>query len=250
MPQPPFRETRIESLLPSFEIADDATALGGFPTNGHPASNGHSQNGHLENGDFDFDEHEHTAAHPSNVHPSNGAANGQAESLNIGNRFHEQTADNLLAAELLAPEPQVIEFQSDETLDSESFNGADPLSEHLLGGVVFSGDLNGSDVLTASQNHKADDEAFSSAVLSSHVTAPLPPLSSSSEVLSSGPTAQRAVAEPIIPAPAPETPDPPVDAGSLHPACGSLFSPFLVTECRELRKRSKRRRSWWRRLFG
>ncbi|HEV2969784.1 MAG TPA: hypothetical protein VGY55_07325 [Pirellulales bacterium] len=37
---------------------------------------------------------------------------------------------------------------------------------------------------------------------------------------------------------------------SEHPACGSLFTPYLVTEIRELRNRSRRRRSWWRRIFG
>jgi hypothetical protein len=36
---------------------------------------------------------------------------------------------------------------------------------------------------------------------------------------------------------------------SEHPAAGSLFTPYLVTEIRELRNRC-RRRSWWRRLFG
>jgi len=35
-----------------------------------------------------------------------------------------------------------------------------------------------------------------------------------------------------------------------HPASGSLFVPYLVTEIRELRDRRQRRRSWWRRLFG
>jgi hypothetical protein len=35
-----------------------------------------------------------------------------------------------------------------------------------------------------------------------------------------------------------------------HPAAGSLFVPYLVTEIRELRGRKSRRRSWWRRLFG
>ncbi len=34
-----------------------------------------------------------------------------------------------------------------------------------------------------------------------------------------------------------------------HPATGSCFTPYLVTEIRELRNRCKRR-SWWRRLFG
>jgi hypothetical protein len=36
---------------------------------------------------------------------------------------------------------------------------------------------------------------------------------------------------------------------SEHPAAGSLFTPYFVTEIRELRHRC-RRRSWWRRLFG
>jgi hypothetical protein len=36
---------------------------------------------------------------------------------------------------------------------------------------------------------------------------------------------------------------------SEHPAAGSCFTPYLVTEIRELRNRCKRR-SWWRRLFG
>jgi hypothetical protein len=41
----------------------------------------------------------------------------------------------------------------------------------------------------------------------------------------------------------------PTAAGPLpHPASGSLFVPYLVTEIRELRDR--RRRSWWRRIFG
>lgn len=35
-----------------------------------------------------------------------------------------------------------------------------------------------------------------------------------------------------------------------HPASGSLFVPYLVTEIRELRDRRQRRRSWWRRIFG
>lgn len=35
-----------------------------------------------------------------------------------------------------------------------------------------------------------------------------------------------------------------------HPASGSMFAPYLVTEIRELRHRASRRRSWWRRLFG
>ncbi|HEV3416112.1 MAG TPA: hypothetical protein VG056_04845 [Pirellulales bacterium] len=35
-----------------------------------------------------------------------------------------------------------------------------------------------------------------------------------------------------------------------HPSCGSLFTPYFVTEIRELRNRSRRRRSWWRRIFG
>ncbi len=44
----------------------------------------------------------------------------------------------------------------------------------------------------------------------------------------------------------------PVDAGDrgAHPAAGSMFMPYLVTEIRELRSRSHRRKSWWRRLFG
>lgn len=35
-----------------------------------------------------------------------------------------------------------------------------------------------------------------------------------------------------------------------HPAAGSMFVPYLVTEIRELRSRTQRRRSWWRRIFG
>jgi hypothetical protein len=35
-----------------------------------------------------------------------------------------------------------------------------------------------------------------------------------------------------------------------HPASGSLFMPYLVTEIPDLRKRCARKRSWWRRLFG
>jgi hypothetical protein len=35
-----------------------------------------------------------------------------------------------------------------------------------------------------------------------------------------------------------------------HPAAGSMFVPYLVTEIRELRDRHARRRSWWRRIFG
>jgi len=35
---------------------------------------------------------------------------------------------------------------------------------------------------------------------------------------------------------------------NIHPAAGSMYVPSFVTECRALRKRSKR--SWWRRLFG
>ena len=34
-----------------------------------------------------------------------------------------------------------------------------------------------------------------------------------------------------------------------HPAAGSLFTPYLVTEIRQLRNR-RSRRSWWRRVFG
>jgi hypothetical protein len=34
-----------------------------------------------------------------------------------------------------------------------------------------------------------------------------------------------------------------------HPAAGSLFTPYLVTEIRQLRNR-RSRRSWWRRIFG
>jgi hypothetical protein len=48
---------------------------------------------------------------------------------------------------------------------------------------------------------------------------------------------------------------PPVNAPAAaerepHPASGSLFTPYLVTEIRELRERRQRRRSWWRRIFG
>jgi hypothetical protein len=35
-----------------------------------------------------------------------------------------------------------------------------------------------------------------------------------------------------------------------HPSNGSLFSPYLVTEIPDLRKRKAGRRSWWRRIFG
>ena len=35
----------------------------------------------------------------------------------------------------------------------------------------------------------------------------------------------------------------------VHPAAGSLFTPYLVTEIRQLRNR-RSRRSWWRRIFG
>jgi len=35
-----------------------------------------------------------------------------------------------------------------------------------------------------------------------------------------------------------------------HPASGSLFTPYLVTEIRELRDRRQHRRGWWRRIFG
>jgi len=43
--------------------------------------------------------------------------------------------------------------------------------------------------------------------------------------------------------------DPRLASPSEHPAAGSLFTPYLVTEIRELRNRC-RRRSWWQRLFG
>ena len=52
---------------------------------------------------------------------------------------------------------------------------------------------------------------------------------------------------------APQTPAYPAQtppAIEPHPAAGSLFVPYLVTEIRELRSRTQRRRSWWRRLFG
>lgn len=50
---------------------------------------------------------------------------------------------------------------------------------------------------------------------------------------------------------APPADDPGLAGGDgQHPARGSMFVPYLVTEIRELRNRSHRRKSWWRRLFG
>ncbi len=47
-----------------------------------------------------------------------------------------------------------------------------------------------------------------------------------------------------------ERPVPQANGVPEHPATGSLFSPYLVTEVPDLRKRAAGRRKWWRRLFG
>jgi hypothetical protein len=105
-------------------------------------------------------------------------------------------------------------------------------------------------------NRNGHVESFSAAVAaptdsSPEILAP-PSISAAPPVIADEPV--QLTAEPVIEASSLDASSPVASPSAAtrepHPASGSLFVPYLVTEIRELRDRRNRRRSWWRRIFG
>jgi hypothetical protein len=143
----------------------------------------------------------------------------------------------------------VLAGSQNGTADHSLFDASDASASVVVNGNG-SGYLNGT-AIDSSLNRAVGEVLASSAASRSN----------SAEINGA---AEIEIGQPLLPpAPAVQSPNQaeashqPQQAGSRpestplseHPAAGSCFAPYLVTEIRELRNRCKRR-SWWRRLFG
>jgi hypothetical protein len=217
MPQPSTQRPILDSFLPQFAAtSDEQTSREIIPAGerddlGHPALGGRT-NGHFAAFDAAFEAEEFVG--PLG-HASAGTPNG--------------TPDNPVIDQAVAPTP-----------------GA-----------------NGNGFSHVNGTAKAESGAIES-TLRAAVSEVLATAASRSSAAHVNGAAEIEIGEPAVP-PAPaiqlpsdEEPSDPreqvrsqTDSAAVaeHPAAGSCFTPYLVTEIRELRNRCKRRR-WWRRLFG
>jgi hypothetical protein len=210
MPLPSTRRSSLDSFLPQFAPAlDDLTQQEGIP---------HSDNGHV-----DVADHSNGNGHSANPfgHSENGfvADDSAVASQNgVGDAMFETILDPL----------------------SNHLNGSSPVFAH--NGVVLEPPSvmapSASPELIPPQDDEASLESNGEAI-ASIAESPAPPSASSEsesqldDALNSSRNGSSARGLELPP----------------HPATGSLFTPYLVTEIRELRSR-RGRRSWWRRMFG
>lgn len=238
-------------------------------SNGHTASNGNGSsngngaptalallNGHgLSNG--------HAASHDHNGHEqSNGDdAAGNHDLQNGAGRLNGHGASNDVAAaedeHLYLDDELAAGFEEIQTAVVDSLHGSDEAESTLapsdpltvaLGGEGsaggngrFSGDLGSyrSEPISQAAETSADQLA------ALHQADELPPRTGeASDSFGAQPTNGEVApqSEPLAPAARSDL--------EAHPAAGSLFMPYLVTEIPDLRRRGDRRRSWWRRLLG
>jgi hypothetical protein len=224
MPQPSTQRPILDSFLPQFApISDEQTPREMIPAGesdvGLPVHGGRT-NGH--SAAFEADEFFGALGHASA-----GALNG--------------TADNPAVDQDIAPTPTGVNGNG-----AGHVNGTARIeSAKTEAGKIESGAIEStlraavSEVLATTVASRASAAQTNGAAHIEIGEPPVPPAPAiqppSDEELLSPPEQAQSPAESV---PLAE-----------HPAAGSCFTPYLVTEIRELRNRCKRR-SWWRRLFG
>jgi hypothetical protein len=213
MPQPSTRRSSLDSFLPQFAAPTDDTTQSGMIPNG-------------DQGHVDVNDH----ASGANGHIAHTAiANGLLdESDDLGSHHKNGNTGHPMLETPVGQTPSLR-------------NGIG--SDYVLGTAVFESPLDEAPVVQAVgiEAPAAHDHHAGGGV------------NGVGKVYIGEPPAARAVEA----ASATETPSDaeqsqsPAAASTLpqHPAAGSLFTPYLVTEIRELRNR-RTRRGFWRRLFG
>ncbi len=226
----------------------DAVPVNGMAVNGTPingtAVNGADMHAIAGNGATGF-----------NDHASDGSDEGQLfldDELALGfEEFEAGAVDNLhgasdLAEVLLPAADRVVGlFDGAPSIDSSPASAIHVLESHALTPTAASLDP------VSVEAPLAEPEIVAGQGFDSPATAAaLPPsangAASSNGVATSHKAASLGAAEQTSAAPAASRPPEPQS----HPAAGSLFVPYLVTEVPGLRNRRARRRSWWRRLFS
>jgi hypothetical protein len=181
----------------------------------------------------------------------NGAANHASNRIAATAEIDSDLVDAAVAREVFrAPASNAISSSPIPSHDVASASDAASQNghAHLNGDASLNGnvglgyaeahstEVNGSEVngsATLASNSSAEIVARVSVPSAPPVVEVAPPQSSVESTFSAPPSTAPAAA-----------------AREPHPASGSLFVPYLVTEIRELRELRQRRRSWWRRIFG
>ncbi len=272
MPEPNSRHTSLDSFLPQFappgESAHAASAvLNGHArsspnalSNGHAVTNGQStsngsngfapQNGHSEaNGRVALNGHESDFVDESidGSDPINGQSDCVEQQCDAEQHIYlddELTAD---FEELQAAAVDSVHGNVD--LAESLLPASDPLASALALGPTLNGHgriLNadpGSYAAEPVAQIRATPAEENGAL---HQVADLPQQTSEAAAsLGALPSSNGAAAPSANLAGASARPE-----LEPHPATGSLFVPYLVTEIPHLRNRTNRKRSWWRRLLG
>jgi hypothetical protein len=254
MPKPTNRRTSLQPVFEPFNLLEDAPIMPLVPTNGyhleeldddtnscnghHCDLNGASINGASING---------TSAHDHLGHDDPGI---EISDLMIDGAFGLSDADPDLAdlaaakaafaAEPISegPVPNLSPSDIANQNDTAHQNGHSGLNGHS--GVLGETELNGHSESNGAMITVPADSPLES--LASPVVSAAPPIVGDEPV--------EPAAEPFMEAPSANESAPMAATREPHPASGSLFVPYLVTEIRELRNRRQSRRSWWRRIFG
>jgi hypothetical protein len=279
MPKSTSRRTSLQPVFEPFDLLEDAPLMPPAPTNGYhsevlPDNDSTSCNGHRCNvRDASING---TSAHD---HPGDDIDCGldPGETMFNGAMFEGATfglsdvdpdlADLAAAKAAFAADPISESPLPNLTSDIASLNGSsnssdavspsDPTNESDTPSPSDSASQNGHPILNGHADlfgdaklngHSESNGAMIAAPSDSAVESPAsPPISDVPPIVGDEAVQPPAVASTESPA---EDVSAPLSATrETHPASGSLFVPYLVTEIRELRNR-RPRRSWWRRIFG
>jgi len=271
MPDFSPRRSAMEKFLPQFASANDPPHEFGEASS-PPVAVEANGNGHLEiasdaasvwiavaNGNSVAD------AFASDLLHMNGGQNGNGHALANGHAAANGHADQ---EEMESGEVELLAL--DDVVDANAAESIEELvaDRELVGVVAGDEDQFAHEGTVAIDEHSATATDEPDQAWSNGATAELNDAQPDEESLSAAPVVphQERLNESIRSLP-PETnhsssngaagashpvaqPTHKVASSPEHPATGSLFSPYLVTEVPDLRKRADRRRSWWRRLFG
>ena len=274
MPESTSRHTSLDSFLPQFAPPVDAASgasakLNGHgrsspqvPSNGHTATNGRTvTNGHAVSNGHEVANGSNGFASLSGYSEANGHSEGHSETnghvaLNGHVDLAEQESDE---QQIYLDDELPPGFEELQAAAVDSVHGDADLAESLLlvadplAGALASEPL----LPTNGRMLNGDSRAYESAAVAQiretpadkaivpEVVAELPLHGSDAAAgLSTAPSSNGAASPSSKASGVSARPE--LEA---HPACGSLFVPYLVTEIPDLRCR-RVRRSWWRRLLG
>jgi hypothetical protein len=211
MPLPSTRRSTLDSFLPQFDpCSDDLTQSGTTP---------HGDNGHVD------------------VNDRLAATNGHGAVSIDGDVSVDRATGNGALAQNGAAEHAIFETMLDPS--PVHVNGSGPLYTHnvtLDSHVVI--EQPAEPEMPPERNRQLTDEnnGFAGSSIGDALVSPaavIQPNDQPDESVDSLPTNPTLTGSELPP----------------HPAAGSLFTPYLVTEIRQLRNR-RSRQSWWRRIFG